>query len=599
MNLRQRVVATTVLAALLPLALVAWGLRQELHARLEDDLAAQATTLLDTAGERWTNQEARLTYSLDVLAGHLQQDNRFRESLDRLGPGVGPSSGPPGPARDHDPDQDPDPANDRDHVLDHVLDRYGVDLAASLMRLSGLDVLQITDDAGRVLSSGHYRESYGRIDEVAAALAAIPERDTSILARVRRPSDLFLAQVQARSLRIGARRLVLVAGLRAQPDAGAPPSAEIRLRWRDPAATSAPIDAPGQVWGRATLPMLVPAAEGSEIVETTLEAVSAPEVTVAGRTRRWDQWILGALAIAALLVFVSARGVAHRISRPLADLAEDVARFDLQRRTLRAAGAEELATRNDEIGDLGRAFVRMRERLRQSAEELREADRRLALGDIARQVNHDLKNGFMPLRNVFRHLSQLGESDPAEFARVFRERRKTLEASLEYLEELATNYARLSLPERREVVELHVLIREVAEGMSTGRVVVDTHLEATTASLRADPVALRRIVENLVRNARDSYGESAGRVTVATTDVTGGPGRGMTLRVIDRGRGMAAEERDRMFEHFFTTKAAGSGLGLGIVQRLVGDLEGRIDVISAPGEGTTVQVTFPSEGGSA
>ena len=53
---------------------------------------------------------------------------------------------------------------------------------------------------------------------------------------------------------------------------------------------------------------------------------------------------------------------------------------------------------------------------------------------MARQVTHDIKNGLIPLRNVFRHLSQVEAGDPAALATVFGERRGTIDASIDYLE---------------------------------------------------------------------------------------------------------------------------------------------------------------------
>src|SRR4029079_513057 len=79
--------------------------------------------------------------------------------------------------------------------------------------------------------------------------------------------------------------------------------------------------------------------------------------------------------------------------------------------------------------------------LRQSAARLREAERRATLGDVARQVNHDIKNGLAPIRHVLRHLTQVASEQPAALAQVFAERRGTLESSVGYLDTLARNYA--------------------------------------------------------------------------------------------------------------------------------------------------------------
>ena len=86
----------------------------------------------------------------------------------------------------------------------------------------------------------------------------------------------------------------------------------------------------------------------------------------------------------------------------------------------------------------------MTARLRTSAARLRDAERRAAMGDLARQVNHDIKNGLVPIRNVLRHLDEVARHEPEPLAAMFAERRGTLESSVSYLETLARNYARLS-----------------------------------------------------------------------------------------------------------------------------------------------------------
>ena len=62
----------------------------------------------------------------------------------------------------------------------------------------------------------------------------------------------------------------------------------------------------------------------------------------------------------------------------------------------------------------------------------------------ARQVNHDIKNGLIPIRNVVQHLAQVQEQQPEQLPAVFGERRATLESSIGYLDTLARNYARLT-----------------------------------------------------------------------------------------------------------------------------------------------------------
>src|SRR5438034_11685611 len=92
--------------------------------------------------------------------------------------------------------------------------------------------------------------------------------------------------------------------------------------------------------------------------------------------------------------------------------------------------------RADEIGALSRLLGPMTERLRAGAARLREAERRLAMGDLARPVNHDVKDGLIPIRNVFRHFVPAARQGPEPLADAFRDRPGTAASSTTYRETL-------------------------------------------------------------------------------------------------------------------------------------------------------------------
>ncbi len=232
----------------------------------------------------------------------------------------------------------------------------------------------------------------------------------------------------------------------------------------------------------------------------------------------------------------------------------------------------------------------MTDRLRASAARLREAERRATIGEIARQVHHDVRNGLIPIRNVVSHLARLAHERPDELPSVFLERQGTLESSVDYLHDLAGNYARLSPALDPQPCDLNAIVREVVRDAAAR---VGTDLAPRLPTVLADRVALRRIVENLLVNALDSLADDAGRVTVSTRFDRAVEPPAVLLGVADTGRGMNTDERARVFDDFYTTKPGGTGLGLSIVRRLVSDLGGRIAVDSEPGKGTrfTVELT--------
>ena len=299
---------------------------------------------------------------------------------------------------------------------------------------------------------------------------------------------------------------------------------------------------------------------------------------------------LGATLVLAL---AAAGWMAARISRPLTALAEQTAAIDLDRLDHSFASG-----RDDEVGALATVLGAMTERLRASAARLREAERRVATGDLARQVNHDVKNGLVPIRNVVRHLAQVSRDEPGALARVFDERRGTLESSLEYLDTLARNYARLSPAAQPAACDVVGVVDEVIRTTTPGRATLRAVPDPARPRVSADPLVLRRILENLVGNAVDSVaGRSDGVVTVSTEQLrdTSGTTR-VRVVVADTGPGMTRAELDRAFEDFHTTKEGGTGLGLSIVRRLVLDLGGTLRIETAPGAGTRAVVELPADG---
>jgi PAS domain S-box-containing protein len=145
----------------------------------------------------------------------------------------------------------------------------------------------------------------------------------------------------------------------------------------------------------------------------------------------------------------------------------------------------------------------------------------------------------------------------------------------------------------------HLLRRVVGEDVE---LVIEP--AASTGLVRADPSQIERILINLVVNARDAMPDG-GRVTiaVATTviarDTPGRgiaePGRYVRLSVSDTGHGIAPDARAHLFEPFFTTKppGKGTGLGLAVVDGIVRQTHGFIDVHTESGRGTTFGIHFP------
>jgi signal transduction histidine kinase len=407
---------------------------------------------------------------------------------------------------------------------------YMLDYAADAMRLAGLDFLQVLDDENRVVSSGHFRNEYDR-------LASIPTG--TALVRARAAEGPFLALVRADSLRLAGRRFALVGGIAVDS------SFLSRLARDSDLAVSiglpgvAPATASGAgVVEELRYPYLDAENERGGVGEARIVVTQALPLLDALR-RDVNFWFGAAVLVTALVAVLMAGWLSTRFSRPLTEM-----------------------------------------------------ERRAVMGDLARQVNHDIKNGLGPLRNVFRHFAQVAQGEPAKLPEVFAERQSTVESSIGYLETLAANYARLYPEANERPTDVNVVMREALRRVAgADHAELRIELPDRLPPVRVDPLALRRMIENLLGNAVDSLQGKPGTVTIATE--AGGNGT-VRLSVSDTGHGMTKAELDRAFDDFYTTKQGGTGLGLSIVRRLVLDSHGTLKVESEPGKGTRFIVELPA-----
>ena len=129
---------------------------------------------------------------------------------------------------------------------------------------------------------------------------------------------------------------------------------------------------------------------------------------------------------------------------------------------------------------------------------------------------------------------------------------------------------------------------------------VTRRLTPEVPPLSFDPEKMRRVVVNLVNNAvqataaRNQQAEAEGFVYEPVVTVsTEQEANRVIIRVEDNGIGMDEETSERAFEPLFTTRARGTGLGLALVDRIVSEHGGTVELESRPNEGTKVQVVLP------
>lgn len=248
--------------------------------------------------------------------------------------------------------------------------------------------------------------------------------------------------------------------------------------------------------------------------------------------------------------------------------------------------------------------VRAAERARDRMEaHLRERQRLESLGTLAGGVAHDFNN----LLGVIRGNAELAD-DSLEVGSPAHEHLESIvdasDRARDLVQQILT-FSRNPSP-RKTRVDLSALItalQPLLRRMIPSSVEIVLQGVDVPHIIKGDPTQLEQVLLNLASNAEYAMREQAsGRLTMGVSAVQlsddGPPPHGAVVQLIvsDTGVGMTDTVREHVFEPFFTTKPTGEGTGLGlaVIHGIVAAHGGRVQLTSAPGAGTTVEVDFPS-----
>ena len=277
------------------------------------------------------------------------------------------------------------------------------------------------------------------------------------------------------------------------------------------------------------------------------------------------------------------------------------------------AGHVELRHRTKDLAKANRRLNRqitrreqVEQALRDSEDQLRQAQKLEALGALAGGVAHDFNN----ILSIILGYAEIVKADLPPDSVPRADVTKISDAAMR----ARTLVRQLLAFSRKQVLQPQVLdLNDVVTGVEPlmrpllgEGVVVELKLAPDLARVTADPGQIEQVIINLAVNARDAM-PNGGRLLIETENVTldaraaeypVGAGPAVLLAVSDTGIGMDAETRRRIFEPFFTTKPVGVGTGLGLatVYGIVRQSEGNITVFTEPGRGSVFRCYFPVAG---
>ena len=292
-----------------------------------------------------------------------------------------------------------------------------------------------------------------------------------------------------------------------------------------------------------------------------------------------------------LLVILFGFMVADELIKPIVSLEEAtrrVAEGDFSFRIL--------TRRGDELYMLADSFNKMIGELEISREKLLHAEKIAAWQEIAQRLAHEIRNPLTPIKLSAQRILRKYETDPEGLVKILPSAVNAIISEVNNLDTLLKEFrefARLPNP-LPQLVDLREIVEEVSAiftGMSDS-VTLDISGVKPKSLLMVDPVQIKQVFNNLIKNAMDSI-RGNGRIVVRADMVKKGGKDYWRIQVRDNGVGIEEELRDKIFDPYFTTKENGTGLGLAIVERIVFDHNGNIWFESKKGVGTTFFIDLP------
>ena len=319
-------------------------------------------------------------------------------------------------------------------------------------------------------------------------------------------------------------------------------------------------------------------------------------VPLATRQREIDAQIdelnRGVLVGAVVVVLFAAglgASVAGRVSDPVARLTRATRLIAAGRLDVRL-----VADTADELGRLVEDFNSMARTLVANREELARSNQLQAWAEMARQVAHEIKNPLTPIQLAAEHLQRVHEDQNRPLGAVFDQCLSTVLGQVRLLRRIASefsNFAGQPTP-RFAPADVAAIVESVVGPYRLGvsdRITITVSLPPDLPAVHVDRTLIARAFTNLVENAVQAMA-SGGTLLVSGRRVPDG----VELTFADTGPGMDAEGVRRAFEPYFSTKTAGSGLGLANARRHIELCHGTIQLSSTEGAGTTVTVTLPT-----
>jgi len=288
------------------------------------------------------------------------------------------------------------------------------------------------------------------------------------------------------------------------------------------------------------------------------------------------------------LVLLFARGMGAMIISPVRKLLAGTKEVSL--------GNLEISiehTSHDEMKTLIDGFNAMTKNLKKHQQEIADLSKKAAWAEMAQKVAHEIKNPLTPIQLSAEHLLRVYEDRKGDFGRALKESMSYIIGEVDNLRKIAQEFLELSRDTslKKEPFDLKEAIEEVIspyKKMLSERIKFREQHEGKDFQIEADKSKIKIAVRNIFINAIEAI-QGKGSIEVRLSAEEGY----FLLIIKDTGMGVAGDLLERIFDPYFSTKDAGTGLGLPIAKKIIEDHGGSIRAESEVNRGTTITINLP------
>jgi signal transduction histidine kinase/PAS domain-containing protein len=227
--------------------------------------------------------------------------------------------------------------------------------------------------------------------------------------------------------------------------------------------------------------------------------------------------------------------------------------------------------------------------LRENRDKLIRYERLSAVGEIAAQITHEIKNPLVSIGGFARRILKKDQDGG-----VNRNYAKIIVKEVDHLENILTEilyFAKPAVP-KFDTIDLNSIIKSTLEVLHSeiekNNISIEEHLDFNLPILWIDKNQIKRVLINLVKNAIQAMPDG-GTITVSTINER----QWVRVEIADTGVGIPEDDLDKLFDAFFTSKSTGSGLGLTISAQIVNNHGGTIEVHNRIPKGTIFTIKLP------